>query len=522
MSKIDSIADHLRTCFAASPAIFALLGTLLLALSLAETPNADPDLFARVAVGRLIVESGSVPIYDPFAFTPKLERWIDHEWLAGLFFYHLTQLGSDRALMFAALAFIFLTAWFLALAQVSWQGTKNHASRLSPVWLLLALLDSRYLWSSIIRAQVFTYLFLALWLWIFARVLRGGSRWMLVLLPVTMVPWANAHGGFVVGLGLLAAVTGTFLVRAVLQGGVGHGVARSTPWIVTLLLAFIATGINPYGLVNYWEYILHATSMERTSITEWAPLAVFSHKALVTNVFIILILIGIFKQRRSVDPISCVLLVLSAYQAYRHERLGAIFLFIAATFGVPIMASGCEALISKLGTLRVPIARAAAIAAVGAIPILTIIIAIRLISPFSLSYTGYPVRALEWLWKSCATANEPKRLLVDFNNGSFALWRLYPKFLISIDGRYEEVYPDSTLALVTDALNLSSSTQSHSLLQVAPDTILHRADSELSPLANQGWIERYRDSQYVILAQSADCESNASNVITESIWHPRF
>ena len=53
-----------------------------------------------------------------------------------------------------------------------------------------------------LRAQVFTYFFFSLWIFILERIRKNrcGPAW---LLPVTMVVWTNVHGGFVVGLGLV-------------------------------------------------------------------------------------------------------------------------------------------------------------------------------------------------------------------------------------------------------------------------------------------------------------------------------
>ena len=34
-------------------------------------------------------------------------------------------------------------------------------------------------------------------------------------------------------------------------------------------------------------------------------------------------------------------------------------------------------------------------------------------------------------------------LLVDFDWGEYCIWKLYPQFKVSIDGRYKTVYPES-------------------------------------------------------------------------------
>jgi hypothetical protein len=55
----------------------------------------------------------------------------------------------------------------------------------------------------------------------------------------------------------------------------------------------------------------------------------------------------------------------------------------------------------------------------------------------------YPVRAVDVL----EAANAEGNLAVPFRWGGYALWRLYPRIHVSIDGRYEETYPDATFEM---------------------------------------------------------------------------
>jgi hypothetical protein len=54
--------------------------------------------------------------------------------------------------------------------------------------------------------------------------------------------------------------------------------------------------------------------------------------------------------------------------------------------------------------------------------------------------TFYPVRAVDILEAAHAEGN----LAVPFRWGSYASWRLAPRIKVSMDGRYEETYPDET------------------------------------------------------------------------------
>jgi hypothetical protein len=66
----------------------------------------------------------------------------------------------------------------------------------------------------------------------------------------------------------------------------------------------------------------------------------------------------------------------------------------------------------------------------------------QVLSPVGL----YPVREVDILSRAQAEGN----LAVPFWMGSYATWRLYPRIKVSMDGRYEATYPESTFRLNED------------------------------------------------------------------------
>jgi hypothetical protein len=58
----------------------------------------------------------------------------------------------------------------------------------------------------------------------------------------------------------------------------------------------------------------------------------------------------------------------------------------------------------------------------------------------------FPVREADILERSGLQGN----LVVPFSWGSYSSWRLYPHIKVSIDGRYEAAYPESTFAMNQD------------------------------------------------------------------------
>jgi hypothetical protein len=264
--------------------LLIFVGMLLLcALVHLQTTLIDPDLFARLAVGRLMVETGSVPFADPFAFTQTKGMWIDHEWLSGLVFYLLWSIGGTSLLVLTKLA-----AWGASLFLVLYAHTRvSPRERLSSGLMVLVAFQSSHVWLSTVRSQLFTYVFIAYFIYVWSQEECRTSKKLLFSLPVVMVFWANAHGGFVVGLGLFAVhLIGNVLDRRTLS--------RSE--ILSFLLCCLAAMVNPYGPITYWSYILQAVTMKRPEVDEWSAVSLLSGFAIVPNILLLVWLVGLSRR----------------------------------------------------------------------------------------------------------------------------------------------------------------------------------------------------------------------------------
>ena len=95
-----------------------------------------------------------------------------------------------------------------------------------------------------VRAQIFTYFFFALTLYILESSKQSKNWWKLLWLIPIQILWCNFHGGFLAGLGLTAIY------------GMGEALSRRPfrPYLLALLLSALATLMNPYG-IYYWAFI---------------------------------------------------------------------------------------------------------------------------------------------------------------------------------------------------------------------------------------------------------------------------
>ena len=139
---------------------------------------------------------------------------------------------------------------------------------------------------------------------------------------------------------------------------------------------------------------------------------------------------------------------------------------------------------------------------------------------FQLDLSAYPVKAIEWLWQNRVGGN----LLIDFNRGSYGLWRLYPHFKISLDGRYEEVYPESTVSQVREALSEESPDFEKALADLNPDYILLDAPVAGSYVKKAGsrWYYIYSDESFVLLGKDGTPSTAKDDSLDRDIWVPSF
>src|SRR5215475_15632553 len=75
------------------------LGAALFFLALISYNFVDIDIWHQMALIRESVRAGHLLRADPFAYTPTIPAWIDHEWGAGAVAYFSTLWWGGRALL---------------------------------------------------------------------------------------------------------------------------------------------------------------------------------------------------------------------------------------------------------------------------------------------------------------------------------------------------------------------------------------------------------------------------------------
>jgi hypothetical protein len=406
--------------------------------------RADPDLWGYLAYGRLFVERGGPVSQDPFAYTSSGYHWVTFEYLAQILFWEVYHLAGPLGLIVLKCLVGGLGVYFLSVAV---RATSEDPFVWVPVFLFATSTVSRYF---LFRPQLFTFAFFALYTAVLIRFLLGRSRAVWAL-PIVMLAWANLHGGFLAGLGLLCLALALRICQNANSGWGRDLFIGTRPLSIALLASILVTFVNPQGL-RLWLYVLtevlHGTN--RRYIDEWRPtLHVGDYWTAVALILLTagLAIVGWLAHRHlssvgGLRPwqwvLSCVPFTLMAYWSVRHVPIAIIW--IAPV--VAILASNLKARLSGRHLLQSCWPFVAAVACLPAI--LTLCIAC--VQPWPrIEVSGdtlgskHPCAAVAFMRQNHLNGNLYNPLWW----GSYITWQLYPGVLVSMDGRNISAFPDN-------------------------------------------------------------------------------
>ena len=224
-------------------------------MELAQLPNAI-DLAYHLKVGQLMVAEHALPRTDVLAWTTAGQPWLDQNWGAQLVLYGVWRLGGFPLLTLFDAALTVAT-WALVAAACR-RRTANL--RLIAGAVLAGYATAAAAFSA--RPQLFSLLLFAVELYLL-EVARTRPRVALAI-PLLMPLWANLHGAFVVGIGLLVIEAAAAAWR------------RDRAGVVRYLLVTVAgvAGLlaNPWGV----RVLGYATSLPTNRVvtrivSEWGP-----------------------------------------------------------------------------------------------------------------------------------------------------------------------------------------------------------------------------------------------------------
>src|SRR3981189_2352191 len=166
----------------------------------------DPDTMWQITVGQWMLDHHAVPQTDVYSFTMRGQPWISTQWLAQVLYAKAYAIaGWSGPVVLAASA---ISATFALL-------TKFLSRRLSESTTLVFVAAALALTVPHLLARPHVLALPVMMAWVGGLVAAADRRaapsfWLLPL----MVLWANLHGGFVLGLALVAPIAADAVLNA--------------------------------------------------------------------------------------------------------------------------------------------------------------------------------------------------------------------------------------------------------------------------------------------------------------------
>jgi hypothetical protein len=385
---LDGEADDRRQAV-----LWVAAGSGLLLFALSTITSADSDLWGHLRFGLDTLRSGALTAVDPYSFTQD-RSWINHEWLSELQMALAYVAAGSAGLALLKGALVFATMY---LVWSAFEGVDLSAR----IVILGVTALSTVPATRTLRPQLWSMLCLA----ILCRALvdeRGsGRRW----LPALFAVWANLHGGWIVGVGILVA------------------------WATT------ESSVRPRELRSF----LSATVGMNRQITEWQPLWTATAPNWLPWIVVSVATVWTLRWTTARRLPVAVVLVLLAYASLRVMRIWPLYVECAAILlAQPVRARW---------PMRTSLSRQIGNDLKAALGVSAVAVAIAAYVLWgSLRCVGVdgdwgPDQVAAHTLSSAA----PGRLVVFFDWGEYAVWHWGPGLRVSMDGRRETVYSDRRL-----------------------------------------------------------------------------
>ena len=455
---------------------FALTGCTAFFLSLIAYNFVDIDIWHQMALIRDSLAAGRLLKQDPYSYLPTIHPWVDHEWGAGALAYlGTTWLGSRWIL-----ALKFVAAFATAVACALHARLRETDLRLFVMCAPLAFILMHLGFLSTVRAQAYSFALTTVVLCLLQIDRREIRRWIVPWLVVFPV-WVNLHAGFVVGIGILT-------LYAIEQA------VRGFPWrhlLVAILAMTLEIFINPYGL-EYFHYLRRAIFMPRPFSPEWGSFLTLASPLAIT--FAVTLAVAVYSawQAGWGYAHNVPILLATAMEGALHRKLMPLYA-IAWLCYVPTYLQHTPVGAWWLGFYS---KRRWFMSSAWILFACACIVAAVRERPWKLSVPQplYPVGPVLYLQQQNFTGN----LVVPFRIGAFVSWKLYPAVKVSLDSRYEVIYPDAVMKQIFDFYAGLPGWQSTLAAYPTDAVLLPRNAPVLTAFGSIGWHCVYRDREFEI------------------------
>jgi hypothetical protein len=475
-------------------------GVVFIALfTMAIRYPADSDTWWHLRAGQTMAETKTILTTDIFSHTKAGSAWINHSWLAQLFWYGLSALGGWPGLGLG-LALIVTAAFWLV-----WQQSEGNLY-VKAFAIILGAIASSLVWAA--RPQMVSFFFAALVAFLLNRFKRGGGT-LLPWLPLIVLVWVNSHGGFAIAFILLICYgMGEAFNALTRRPGKDTQTLSRSAWkqlLLTTLICLAVVAVNPYTW-QMWLYPFRTVGIGvlRDFIAEWQ--SPDFHQPIVQPflAMLLLLLASIARSNRKVDWTDLALVGGWTTLSLFAVRNVAIFAVVCTPVLIRYASLALEAQFGPLTIGRKRrLSRPFYLFNWGLL-ILIILGAIgqtvTTLSPAAIEKAEaerFPAEAVAFIQQT----QPPGPIFNSYNIGGYLMYQLWPDYPVFVDGR-TDLYDDDFLRTYLQTVNALPGWQTH-LDQYSIKMIVTEKHIPLAfTLQNEpDWDKIFEDDQTLIFVQ---------------------
>ncbi|MFA5857643.1 MAG: tetratricopeptide repeat protein [Elusimicrobiota bacterium] len=415
--------------------VYAVL--FILAAILFTTKLADPDIWWRLKLGEYIYANHALPSTLLGRYTCQTLRWIDYSWAYDLASYLIHQAAGINGLLVLSILTGLLGLYFFFITT-----EKSKRGYISAILFILTIIAVSFRITP--RPEVVSYLFFAVYLYIFRVIDKRTVLPCGILLVLLQALWSNIHGYFVLGL----AVSFAYFIDSLFKKKEKiTGVITTVEFGVMFIALTVASMLNPF-LWRIWLIPLDLLSIlaitgnavfkqyviEFNSAFMLFP--VFSAKFWEYKVMIIISALLLFfpNKRKVVQVVLYIPLLVLSIISIRNIALFCFFAMVISIDNLPAVVLSFE---NKIGKLYKNIIIAAFIICSGIFGGM-VVTNKYYYSQRDIREFGLGIKKEHFMSNAAEFVKNMKsdiRMFNDFTSGGYLMWRLFPKTKVFIDGR---------------------------------------------------------------------------------------
>jgi len=487
--------------------LYPIIALLLILIIAVRTPL-DTDMWWHLRAGEETLLNRNVYSVDTFSFSREGTDWVNHSWLSQVMMFLIFQASSYSGLSIWVAACAILSMFFI------YPQMKGHPLLRGTV-LLFAAVVSSVVWSP--RPQIHSLvLFSLLGYLLFEFKNSKEIKYLVWCLPVFTL-WGNLHGGYVLGIILMA----TIIVGEILNIVLFKYFDTNLSWrqigifLIFMIASLLVVLINPFG-IEMWKIPFKTVGVEtlQNLINEWASPDFHQpfQQPMLWMLLGVFSLIGLSK--KNIDGTELIPLVAFSWAALIARRNFGPFAIIAAPIFSKYLASVIEDWLSiareKSSWVRSVLeksVRSNKDMKPGLKNFINLVLICLLLvgagwKVFDVNDQEFvkeaekaifPVSAVKWMEKSGMKGN----VFNEYNWGGYLIWHLRDN-PVYVDGR-TDLFGDEILDEWQQVMRGENGWQ-EVLLREDTSAILMRNDNQKKRhFLADGWIEVYGDELSVLL-----------------------